>query len=108
MSLDPAAPGPAPSAPGDGEPDECDSPAPATDVTDVEAELSDASEEDPQGEDAGELTLEEWVARREATGQAVTGTMVAEHLGVSASTGRRRLAALRKARQPRLRLAGNE
>lgn len=108
VSLDPAAPGPARSAPGDGEPDECDGPAPATDVTDVEAELSAASEEDPLGEDAGELTLEEWVARREAAGQAVTGTMVAEHLGVSPSTGRRRLAALRKARQPHLRLASNE
>lgn len=108
VSLAPAAPGPAQSAPGDGELDECDGPAPAADVTDVEAELSDASDEDPLGEDAGELTLEEWVARREAAGQAVTGTMVAEHLGVSPSTGRRRLAALRKARQPHLRLAGNE
>ena len=111
VSQEPAAPGPSPSAPGDGELDELDGPAPATDITDVEAELSDAAGEDPQGEDAGdasELSLEEWVARREAAGQAVTGTMVAERLGVSPSTGRRRLAALRKARQPHLRLASNE
>lgn len=111
VSQEPAAPGPSPSAPGDGELNELDGPAPATDVTDVEAELSDAAGEDPQGKDAGdasELSLEEWVARREAAGQAVTGTMVAERLGVSPSTGRRRLAALRKARQPHLRLASNE
>lgn len=111
VSQEPAAPGPSPSAPGDGELDELDGPAPTTDVTDVEAELSDAAGEDPQGENAGdasELSLEEWVARREAAGQAVTGTMVAKRLGVSPSTGRRRLAALRKARQPHLRLASNE
>ena len=41
-------------------------------------------------------------------GATVTGAMVAERLGVSASTGRRRLAALRKSGQPRLRLAGAE
>lgn len=111
VSLEPAAPDPSPSAPGDSELDELDSPAPATDITDVEAELSDATGEDPQDEDAGdavELSLEEWVAQHEAAGQAVTGTMVAERLGVSPSTGRRRLAALRKARQPHLRLASNE
>lgn len=111
VSQEPAAPGPSTSAPGDGELDELDGPAPTTDVTDVEAELSDTADEDPQGENAGdasELSLEEWVARREAAGQAVTGTMVAKRLGVSPSTGRRRLAALRKARQPHLRLASNE
>ena len=111
VSQEPAAPGPSPSAPGDGELDELDGPAPATDVIDVEAEPSDTADEKAQGEDAddaGELSLEEWVARREAAGQAVTGTMVAERLGVSPSTGRRRLAALRKARQPHLRLASNE
>ena len=111
VSQEPAAPGPSPSAPGDGELDELDGPAPTTDVTDVETELSDTADEEAQGEDAdnaGELSLEEWVARREAAGQAVTGTMVAKRLGVSPSTGRRRLAALRKARQPHLRLASNE
>lgn len=111
VSQEPAAPGPSPSAPGDGELDELDGPAPATDVIDVEAEPSDTADEKAQGEDAddaSELSLEEWVARREAAGQAVTGTMVAERLGVSPSTGRRRLAALRKARQPHLRLASNE
>lgn len=111
VSQEPAAPGPSTSAPGDGELDELDGPAPTTDVTDVEAEPSDTADEEAQGEadsDAGELSLEEWVARREAAGQAVTGTMVAKHFGVSPSTGRRRLAALRKARQPHLRLASNE
>lgn len=52
--------------------------------------------------------LGQWVARQEESGVTVTGAMVADVLGVSASTGRRRLAALRKERQPRLRLAGNE
>ena len=108
VSQEPAAPGPSPSAPGDGELDELDGPAPTTDVTDVEAEPSDTADEEAQGEAAGELSLEEWVARREAAGQAVTGTMVAKHFGVSPSTGRRRLAALRKSRQPHLRLASNE
>lgn len=110
-SQEPAAPGPSPSATGDGELDELDGPAPTTDVTDVEAEPSDTADEEAQGEDAddaSELSLEEWVARHEAAGQAVTGAMVAERLGVSPSTGRRRLAALRKARQPHLRLASNE
>ncbi|OLO80193.1 hypothetical protein BKH13_13710 [Actinomyces naeslundii] len=108
VSQEPAASGPSPAAPGDGELDELDGPAPTTDVTDVEAEPSDTADEEAQGEAAGELSLEEWVARREAAGQAVTGTMVAKRLGVSPSTGRRRLAALRKARQPHLRLASNE
>lgn len=111
VSLEPAAPALSPSALGDGELDEMDSPAPAIDAIDIEAELSAAAGEDPQDEDAGdavELSLEEWVTQREADGQAVTGTMVAERFGVSPSTGRRRLAALRKARQPHLRLASNE
>ena len=111
VNLEAAAPDPSPAAPGDGELDELDGPAPATDVTDVEVELSDAAGEDVRDEDAGdavELSLEDWVAQREAAGQTVTGTMVAERFGVSPSTGRRRLAALRKARQPHLRLASNE
>lgn len=52
--------------------------------------------------------LGQWVAQQEESGVTVTGSMVADVLGVSASTGRRRLAALRKASQPRLRLAGSE
>ena len=57
-----------------------------------------------------EERLGQWVAQQEKSGVTVTGSMVADVLGVSASTGRRRLAALRKANQPqpRLRLAGNE
>ena len=55
-----------------------------------------------------EERLGQWVAQQEENGVTVTGSMVADVLGVSASTGRRRLAALRKARQPHLRLAGNE
>ena len=52
--------------------------------------------------------LGQWVAQQKESGVTVTGSMVADVLGVSASTGRRRLAALRKASQPRLRLASNE
>ena len=52
--------------------------------------------------------LGQWVAQQEESGVTVTGSMVADVLGVSASTGRRRLAALRKSRQPLLRLASNE
>lgn len=58
-------------------------------------------------EEAG-VDLEEWVRAQEEAGATVTGAMVAELLGCSASTGRRRLAALRKhhnADGPRLRLA---
>lgn len=55
-----------------------------------------------------EERLGQWVTQQEENGVTVTGAMVADVLGVSASTGRRRLAALRKERQPRLRLAGNE
>lgn len=78
------------------------------------------ADEDPEGEvtsqgDAEavepvvtEERLGQWVAQQEESGVTVTGSMVADVLGVSASTGRRRLAALRKERQPRLRLASNE
>lgn len=78
------------------------------------------ADEDPEGEvtsqgDAEavepavtEERLGQWVAQQEENGVTVTGSMVADVLGVSASTGRRRLAALRKERQPRLRLASNE
>lgn len=78
------------------------------------------ADEDPEGEVASqgdaeavepvvtEERLGQWVAQQEKSGVTVTGSMVADVLGVSASTGRRRLAALRKERQPRLRLAGNE
>lgn len=78
------------------------------------------ADEDPEGEvtsqgDAEavepavtEERLGQWVAQQEKSGVTVTGAMVADVLGVSASTGRRRLAALRKERQPRLRLASNE
>ena len=78
------------------------------------------ADEDPEGEVASqgdaeavepvvtEEGLGQWVAQQEESGVTVTGSMVADVLGVSASTGRRRLAALRKSRQPLLRLAGNE
>ena len=78
------------------------------------------ADEDPEGEVASqgdaevvepvvtEEGLGQWVARQEESGVIVTGSMVADVLGVSASTGRRRLAALRKASQPHLRLASNE
>lgn len=78
------------------------------------------ADEDPEGEVASqgdaeavepvvtEERLGQWVAQQEKSGVTVTGAMVADVLGVSASTGRRRLAALRKERQPHLRLAGNE
>ena len=108
---------PAPSPAGDGAEERLDSPVLAADVTveqpaDVRAESSEPAtstqERDEAGDDEDELSLEEWVAQCEAAGKAVTGAMVAERLGVSPSTGRRRLAALRKARQPHLRLASNE
>ncbi|CED91278.1 Protein of unknown function (DUF2637) [Actinomyces succiniciruminis] len=59
-------------------------------------------------EEEARVGLEEWVRAKEEAGATVTGAMVAELLGCSASTGRRRLAALRKhhnADGPRLRLA---
>lgn len=75
---------------------------------DPEAEV--ACEEDTEAVEpvVTEERLGQWVAQQEKSGVTVTGSMVADVLGVSASTGRRRLAALRKERQPRLRLAGNE
>lgn len=80
--------------------------APADDEPEVEV----ACEEDAEAVEpvVTEEGLGQWVAQQEESGVAVTGSMVADVLGVSASTGRRRLAALRKASQPRLRLAGNE
>lgn len=66
-------------------------------------------EPDPgAGGTGGSFDLGQWVRDREAAGVTVTGAMVAEELGVSASTGRRRLAKIREARAPRLRLAGSE
>ncbi len=110
-------PAPASSPSGDGAEVQLDSPVPAADVTveqpaGAKAESSEPAtstqDRDDAVEDGDELSLEEWVAQCEAAGQAVTGAMVAERFGVSPSTGRRRLAALRKARQPHLRLASNE
>ena len=87
-------------------------PAPTVEDTpaDEEPEARAASEEDTEAVEpvVTEEGLGQWVAQQEESGVTVTGSMVADALGVSASTGRRRLAALRKASQPRLRLAGNE
>lgn len=99
-------------------------PAPAPTVEDaaqLPASVEHApADEEPEAEVAGEEDTEavepvvteeglgQWVAQQEESGVTVTGSMVADVLGVSASTGRRRLAALRKASQPRLRLAGSE
>ena len=77
---------------------------------DEEPEAEVASEEGAEVVEpvVTEEGLGQWVARQEESGVIVTGSMVADVLGVSASTGRRRLAALRKASQPHLRLASNE
>lgn len=77
---------------------------------DEEPEAEVASQEDTEAVEpvVTEEGLGQWVAQQEESGVTVTGSMVADALGVSASTGRRRLAALRKASQPRLRLAGSE
>lgn len=77
---------------------------------DDEPEAEVASQEDTEAVEpvVTEEGLGQWVAQQEESGVTVTGSMVADALGVSASTGRRRLAALRKASQPRLRLAGSE
>ena len=77
---------------------------------DEEPEAEVACEEDTEALEPAvtEERLGQWVAQQEKSGVTVTGSMVADVLGVSASTGRRRLAALRKASQPRLRLASNE
>ena len=80
--------------------------APADEESEVEVGCEeDAAVVEPVVTEEG---LGQWVAQQEESGVTVTGAMVADVLGVSASTGRRRLAALRKARQPRLRLAGSE
>ena len=95
-------------------------PPAAPDVKPAPAVENAPADEDPEGEVASqgdaeavepvvtEEGLGQWVAQQEKSGVTVTGAMVADVLGVSASTGRRRLAALRKASQPRLRLAGSE
>lgn len=90
-------------------------PAPAAEdaarpPADEEPEAEVASQEDTEAVEpvVTEERLGQWVAQQEESGVTVTGSMVADVLGVSASTGRRRLAALRKASQPRLRLAGSE
>ena len=77
---------------------------------DEKPEAEVACEEDTEAVEPAvtEERLGQWVAQQEENGVIVTGSMVADVLGVSASTGRRRLAALRKERQPRLRLASNE
>ena len=79
-------------------------------AADEEPEAEVACDEDAEAVEpvVTEEGLGQWVAQQEESGVTVTGSMVADVLGVSASTGRRRLAALRKASQPRLRLAGNE
>lgn len=80
--------------------------APADEESEVEVGCEeDAAVVEPVVTEEG---LGQWVAQQEESGVTVTGAMVADVLGVSASTGRRRLAALRKASQPRLRLAGSE
>lgn len=80
--------------------------APADEKPETEvACVGDADAVEPVVTEEG---LGQWVAQQEESGVTVTGSMVADVLGVSASTGRRRLAALRKASQPRLRLAGSE
>ena len=56
-----------------------------------------------EGDDNEDLAA--WVRATEACGTRVTGAMVAQRLGCSASTGRRRLARLRAEERPRLRLA---
>lgn len=107
-SLPPAAPDvePAPTAEDTAEPPATVEHAP----TDEEPEAEVASQDDAEAVEpvVTEEGLGQWVAQQEENGVTVTGSMVADVLGVSASTGRRRLAALRKASQPRLRLAGSE
>ena len=108
--LPPAAPdvepAPAPAVEDAAEPPATVEHAPA----DEEPETEVACEEDTEALEpvVTEEGLGQWVAQQEESGVTVTGSMVADVLGVSASTGRRRLAALRKASQPRLRLAGSE
>jgi len=73
-----------------------------------ETEVACVGDAEVVGPVVTEEGLGQWVAQQKESGVTVTGSMVADVLGVSASTGRRRLAALRKASQPRLRLASNE
>ena len=105
-------------------PDVEPAPVPAPTVEDAAQPPATAehapADEEPEGEVASvgdaeavepvvtEEGLGQWVAQQEERGVTVTGSMVADVLAVSASTGRRRLAALRKTSQPRLRLAGSE
>ena len=108
--LPPAAPdvepAPAPTVEDAAQPPATAEHAPADEEPEAEAASDgDAEALEPVVTEEG---LGQWVAQQEERGVTVTGSMVADVLGVSASTGRRRLAALRKASQPRLRLASNE
>lgn len=100
------APVPAPTVEDTAQPPATEEHTPADEEPEAEAASDgDAEALEPVVTEEG---LGQWVAQQEESGVTVTGSMVADVLGVSASTGRRRLAALRKARQPRLRLAGSE
>ena len=100
------APVPAPTVEDTAQPPATEEHTPADEEPEAEAASDgDAEALEPVITEEG---LGQWVAQQEESGVTVTGSMVADVLGVSASTGRRRLAALRKARQPRLRLAGSE
>lgn len=100
------APVPAPTVEDTAQPSATEEHTPADEEPEAEAASDgDAEALEPVVTEEG---LGQWVAQQEESGVTVTGSMVADVLGVSASTGRRRLAALRKARQPRLRLAGSE
>lgn len=108
--LPPAAPdvepAPAPTVEDAAQPPATAEHAPADEEPEAEAASDgDAEALEPVVTEEG---LGQWVAQQKESGVTVTGSMVADVLGVSASTGRRRLAALRKASQPRLRLASNE
>lgn len=104
--LPPAAPVPAPAVEDAAQPPATVEHAPADEKPEGEVACEEGAEVvEPV---VTEERLGQWVAQQEKSGVTVTGSMVADVLGVSASTGRRRLAALRKERQPRLRLAGNE
>ena len=99
-------PAPAPTVEDAAQPPATAEHAPADEEPEAEvACVGDADAVEPVVTEEG---LGQWVAQQEERGVTVTGSMVADVLGVSASTGRRRLAALRKASQPRLRLAGSE
>lgn len=72
----------------------------------VATEMPAHESQAPPASESDGFDLEAWVRAQEADGISVTGTQVAELMGCSPSTGRRRLAAIRK-KKPRLRLAGN-